>query len=46
MGPPESGVIEALVASSAGESYPSVGIFWGLLGKIGEAVFADTVIVK
>ena len=45
VGPPESGTIEGLVDSSAGESSPLVGNFWGLLGKIGEAMFDDTVIV-
>ncbi len=45
MGPPESGTIEGLVDSSAEESSPLVGISGGLLGKIGEAMFDDTVIV-
>jgi len=46
MGPPESGVIEASVASSVGELNPSVGMLGGLLGKIGGANFGDTEIVK
>jgi|SRR6266702_6540085 len=46
MGPPESGAIEGLVASSAGVSSPLVGISWGLLGTIGGGMFVDTVIVK
>ncbi len=46
MGPPEYGAIEGLVASSAGVSSPLVGISGGLLGTIGDGVFADTVIVK
>ena len=46
MGPPESGAKEALVDPSAGEPSPLVGISGGLLGKIGEAMFDDTVIVK
>jgi len=46
MGAAESGTIEGLVDSSAGESSPLVGISGGLLGKIGEAMFDDTVIVK
>ena len=48
MGPLESGAIEGLVVSSAGvsESSPLVDISGGLLGKIGEGILADTVIVK
>ncbi len=46
MGPPESGAIEDLVASSAGESSLLVGISEGLLEKIGEAMLVDTAIVK
>ncbi len=46
MGPPESGVIEGLVVSSAGVSSRLVGISGGLLGMIGGDMFADTVIVK
>ncbi len=46
MGPPESGTIEGLVDSSAGEPSPLVGISEGLLGMIGEAIFDDTAIVK
>ncbi len=46
MGPPESGTIEGLVDSSAGESSPLVGISEGLLRKTGEAMYDDTVIVK
>jgi len=46
MGPPESGTIEGLVVCSAGLSSPLVGISGELLGKIGEGMLADTVIVK
>ncbi len=46
MGTPESGTIEGLVDFSAGEPSPLVGISGGLLGKLGEAMFDDTVIVK
>ncbi len=46
MGPPESGTMEGLVDPSAGESSSLVGISGLLLGKIGEATFDDTVIVK
>jgi len=46
MGLPESGDIEGFVASSAGESSPSISVLGGSLGKIGEAMSADTVIVK
>ncbi len=46
MGPPESGTIEGSVVSSTGVSSPLVGISGGLLGKIGEDMFTDTVIVK
>ncbi len=43
MGSPESGTIEGLADSSAGESPPLIGISGGLFG---EAMFDDTVIVK
>ncbi len=46
MGPQESGTIEGLVDSSAGESSPLIGLSEGLLGKIGETMVDDTVIVK
>ena len=46
MGPSESGDSEGFVASSAGESSPSISILGGVLGKIGEVMLADTVIVK
>ncbi len=34
-----------IVASLVGESSPSVGIFGGLLGRLGAAMIANTVIV-
>ncbi len=46
MGPPESGTLKGLVASSAGVLSPLVGISGGLLGIIVRGMFADTVIVK
>jgi len=46
MGPPESGTIEGLVDSSAGESSPLIGVSEGLLRKIGEAMPDDTEIVR
>ena len=45
MGPPESGTIEGLVDSSAGGPSPLIDMSGGL-GKIGEAMFNDTVTVK
>ncbi len=46
MSPPESGTIEGLVDSSAGESSSLVGTSGRLLEIIGGGIFADTVIVK
>ncbi len=46
MGPPESGAIEGLIASSAGVSSPPLVGISGGLGMIGGGTFADTVIAK
>ena len=45
MGPLASGTIEGLVDSSAGGPSPLIDMSGGL-GKIGEAMFKDTAIVK